>query len=98
VPSAAKEYLTQIDQIVNECGGPIESPLLTIDPVVRHQFEQSQVRILPGVFLFRLWPPLFSPGREPVSSKLTWLIDEQRHGVFGCNRRNSFATIPSIPA
>jgi hypothetical protein len=39
VPSAAKEYLTQIDQIVNECGGPIESPLLTIDPVVRHQYE-----------------------------------------------------------
>ncbi len=38
-PSAAKEYLTQMDQIVNECGGPIDSPLLTIDPVIRHQYE-----------------------------------------------------------
>ncbi len=38
-PSATKEYLTQMDQIVNECGGPIDSPLLSIDPIVRHQYE-----------------------------------------------------------
>ncbi len=38
-PAAAKEYLTQMDQVVNECGGPIDSPLLTVDPVVRHQYE-----------------------------------------------------------
>ncbi len=38
-PSAAKEYLTQMDQIVNECGGPIDCPLLTVDPIVRHQYE-----------------------------------------------------------
>ncbi len=39
IPWAAKEYLTQIDQVVNECGGPIDSPLLSVDPVVRYQYE-----------------------------------------------------------
>ena len=42
----AKEYLAHVDQIVNECGGPIDSPLLTIDPVARHQYEHLEYKPL----------------------------------------------------
>jgi len=34
------------DQIVAECGGPITSPLLTIDPVQRHQYEHLEYKPL----------------------------------------------------
>jgi hypothetical protein len=40
----AREYLAHIDAIVNECGGPIDTPLLTVDPVVRHQFEHLEYK------------------------------------------------------
>src|SRR5262249_37886398 len=34
------------DQIVNECGGPIRSPLLNVDPVARHQYEHLEYKPL----------------------------------------------------
>jgi hypothetical protein len=43
---AARQYLLHADQIVNECGGPLTSPLLTIDPVARHQYEHLEYRPL----------------------------------------------------
>ena len=30
----------------NECGGPIESPLLVVDPVARHQYEHLEYKPL----------------------------------------------------
>jgi hypothetical protein len=42
----AREYLTHVDQMVNECGGPIVSPLLVIDPVIRHQYEHLEYKPL----------------------------------------------------
>jgi hypothetical protein len=43
---AARQYLLHSDQIVNECGGPITTPLLTIDPVARHQYEHLEYKPL----------------------------------------------------
>ncbi|OWK38436.1 hypothetical protein FRUB_07556 [Fimbriiglobus ruber] len=43
---AARQYLLHTDQIVNECGGPIVSPLLTVDPVERHQYEHLEYKPL----------------------------------------------------
>jgi hypothetical protein len=42
----AREYFTQVDQVVNECGGPIISALLTVDPVIRHQYEHLEYKPL----------------------------------------------------
>jgi hypothetical protein len=42
----AREFLAHADQIVNECGGPISSPLLTIDPVARHHYEHLEYKPL----------------------------------------------------
>ncbi|HLW68067.1 MAG TPA: hypothetical protein VKS79_22305, partial [Gemmataceae bacterium] len=43
---AAREFLTHMDQIVNECGGPIQSPILLVDPVARHQYEHLEYKPL----------------------------------------------------
>jgi hypothetical protein len=40
------QFLLHTDQIVAECGGPIHSPLLTIDPVARHLYEHLEYRPL----------------------------------------------------
>ncbi len=40
----SREYLAHIDHVVNECGGPIDSPLLTVDPVARHQYEHLEYK------------------------------------------------------
>jgi hypothetical protein len=45
-PAAARQYFAHVDQIVNECGGPIRSPLLTVDPVARHQYEHLEYKPL----------------------------------------------------
>jgi hypothetical protein len=46
VPAAARQYLLHTEQIVAECGGPIRSPLLTVDPVARHQYEHLEYKPL----------------------------------------------------
>jgi hypothetical protein len=43
---AARQYLAHVEQIVNECGGPIRSPLVTVDPVARHQYEHLEYKPL----------------------------------------------------
>jgi hypothetical protein len=45
-PAAARQYLLHIDQIVDECGGPIKSTLLVVDPVERHQYEHLEYKPL----------------------------------------------------
>jgi hypothetical protein len=42
----AKEYLTHQDALVAQCGGPIDTPLLTIDPVDRHTYEHLEYKPL----------------------------------------------------
>jgi hypothetical protein len=42
----ARQYLAHVDQIVNECGGPIRSPILTVDPVARHQYKHLEYKPL----------------------------------------------------
>jgi hypothetical protein len=44
--AAAQQYLLHTEQIVAECGGPIKSPLLTVDPVARHQYEHLEYKPL----------------------------------------------------
>ncbi|HEV3021238.1 MAG TPA: hypothetical protein VGX76_02180, partial [Pirellulales bacterium] len=44
--AAAREYLQHADAVVNECGGRIVSPLLTIDPVARRSFEHLDYKPL----------------------------------------------------
>src|SRR5262249_47076079 len=46
VPAAVQQYLLHTEQIVAECGGPVRSPLLTVDPVVRHQYEHLEYKPL----------------------------------------------------
>ena len=45
VPTAA-QFLQHADGFVAECGGPIVSPLLTIDPVARHRSEHLEYKPL----------------------------------------------------
>lgn len=46
VVATAREFLTNAEQIVAECGGPITSALLVVDPVARHQFEHLEYKPL----------------------------------------------------
>jgi hypothetical protein len=46
VPAAARQYLLYNQQIVAECGGPIRSTLLNIDPVARHEYEHLEYKPL----------------------------------------------------
>jgi hypothetical protein len=41
-----RQYLLHADQIVNECGGPLVSTLLTIDPIARYQYEHLEYKPL----------------------------------------------------
>jgi hypothetical protein len=45
-PAVARQYLAHMDGFVGECGGPIESPLLVVDAVARHQYEHLEYRPL----------------------------------------------------
>jgi hypothetical protein len=46
VPTAAREYLAHADALAAELHGPIDSPLLTIDPVERHTYEHLEYKPL----------------------------------------------------
>ena len=43
---AIRQFLLHQDGLVGQCGGPINSPLLTIDPVARHQYEHLEYKPL----------------------------------------------------
>ncbi|QVL30599.1 hypothetical protein KIH39_17285 [Telmatocola sphagniphila] len=45
-PEEAREYFNHADAVVNLCGGPLQSPLLTIDPTVRHQYQHLEYKPL----------------------------------------------------
>jgi hypothetical protein len=44
--TTARQFLAHADVLVNECGGPIFSPLLAIDPVARHSYEHLEYKPL----------------------------------------------------
>jgi hypothetical protein len=44
--AAAREFLLHADPLVAQVGGPLVSPLLTVDPVARHQYEHLEYRPL----------------------------------------------------
>ena len=44
--AVAKEFFSHAEQIVNEVGGPIDTALLTVDPVLRHQYEHLEYKPL----------------------------------------------------
>jgi hypothetical protein len=46
IPAAAREYLAHADALVAELHGPIDSPLLAIDPVARHSYEHLEYKPL----------------------------------------------------
>jgi hypothetical protein len=46
VPAAAREFLAHVDALVAELHGPIDSPLLTVDPVARHTYEHLEYKPL----------------------------------------------------
>jgi hypothetical protein len=46
IPTAIRQYFQQVEQIVAECGGPIRSPILAVDPVARHQYEHLEYKPL----------------------------------------------------
>jgi hypothetical protein len=43
---ACRQFLQHADALVAQCGGPIDSPLLTVDPVARHQYEHLEYKPL----------------------------------------------------
>jgi hypothetical protein len=46
VPAVAKEFLSHSDVLANQCGGPIDTPLLTTDPVERFAYEHLEYKPL----------------------------------------------------
>ncbi|MCE9566859.1 MAG: hypothetical protein K8U57_33050 [Planctomycetes bacterium] len=44
--STARQFLLHADNLVAECGGPIDTPLLTVDPVARTQYEHLEYKPL----------------------------------------------------
>src|SRR5205085_10183054 len=42
----AKESLGHHDGLAAQCGGPIDTPLLTVDPVARHGYEHLEYKPL----------------------------------------------------
>jgi hypothetical protein len=45
-PGAAREFLSHCDDFVSQCGDQLDSPLLTIDPVLRRRYEHLEYRPL----------------------------------------------------
>lgn len=41
-----QQYLAHQDSIIHECGGPLQSPILTIDSIARHLFEHLEYKPL----------------------------------------------------
>ncbi len=72
---AARQYLQHADQIVNQCGGPLESTLLTIDPVVRRTYEHLEYKPLVNARSHAL-----GKRRQIVNDRLHW----QYHRFLKC--------------
>jgi hypothetical protein len=41
-----REYLAHSERIVNECAGPLQSTILTLDPVTRHRYQHLEYKPL----------------------------------------------------
>jgi hypothetical protein len=65
----ARQFLLHHDGIVSECGGPIESPLLALDPVARHTYEQLEYK------------PLVN-ARAHALGKRRQIVNDRFHGQY----------------
>ncbi|MFO7904711.1 MAG: hypothetical protein ACQESR_07735 [Planctomycetota bacterium] len=65
--SAAQEYLRHADKVVNECGGPLESTLLAVDPVARHTYQHLEYKPLVNARAHAL-----GQRRQIVNDRLHW--------------------------
>ncbi len=63
--ATAREFLKHNDTIVNDCAGPIQTPLLTIDPVARFQYEHLEYKPLVNARAHAL-----GPKRQIVNDRL----------------------------
>ncbi|NLX57883.1 MAG: hypothetical protein GXY74_02205 [Phycisphaerae bacterium] len=54
VTAAARQYLEHCDGFVNQCGDYIDTPLLTIDPVIRRSYEHLEYSPLVNARAHRL--------------------------------------------
>ena len=54
--AAAREYLQFRDDFVNQCGAAIDSPLLTLDPVVRKTYQHMEYSPLVNARAHKLGP------------------------------------------
>jgi hypothetical protein len=70
LPEATQQYLLHSDRIVAEVGGPIRSPLLTVDPVARLAYEHLEYKPLVNARAHTL-----GQRRQIVNARL----DEQYH-------------------
>lgn len=66
-PDAAQQFLRHADNIVNECGGPLSSTLVTIDPVERRSYEHLEYRPLVNARTHAL-----GQRRQIVNERLLW--------------------------
>jgi len=64
-PGTAQEFLKHNDTIVNDCAGPIQTPILTIDPVARFQYEHLEYKPLVNARAHAL-----GPKRQIVNDRL----------------------------
>jgi hypothetical protein len=86
-PAAAREYLAHADALVAELNGPIDSPLLTVDPVERHTYEHLEYKPLVNARAHSL-----GKRRQIVNDKLAeqyhhFLDQLARHKQLGDNDR-----------
>ena len=65
--SAAREFLQHCDNLVAECGGPLQSTLLDIDMVTRHSYEHLEYKPLVNARAHAL-----GKRRHIVNDRLHW--------------------------
>ncbi|MFO7906818.1 MAG: hypothetical protein R6U98_29450 [Pirellulaceae bacterium] len=63
----AREYLRHADKIIRECGGPLDSTLLVIDPVARREYEHLEYKPLVNARAHAL-----GKRRQIVNDRLHW--------------------------
>ncbi|MFW6114242.1 MAG: hypothetical protein ACOC7K_00710, partial [bacterium] len=63
----AREYLRHADKVVSECGGPLDSTLLVVDPVARRTYEHLEYKPLVNARAHAL-----GKRRQIVNDRLHW--------------------------
>lgn len=67
IPAIARQFLLHADNIINDCGGRLESPLLTVDLVARRVYEHLEYKPLVNARTHAL-----GKRRKIVNDRLEW--------------------------